>query len=160
MRAHQRGRQPAEIFGLRYLYRCGFTVVGAFLIIKNVLPSTYTVEALGKVSTYTNTGCFIATISGLIAGLIISKTTEYYTSGDYKPVKQIAESCLTGTATNIISGIGMGMFSTAIPILAVCAAIASAFTFAGLYGLSLAAVGMLCTRRYDYRCRCLRPCIR
>ena len=121
------------------------SVVGAFLIIKNVLPSTYTVEALGKVSTYTNTGCFIATISGLIAGLIISKTTEYYTSGDYKPVKQIAESCLTGTATNIISGIGMGMFSTAIPILAVCAAIASAFTFAGLYGLSLAAVGMLCT---------------
>ncbi|MDR0445859.1 MAG: sodium-translocating pyrophosphatase, partial [Oscillospiraceae bacterium] len=71
--------------------------------------------------------------------------TEYYTSADYKPVKEIAKSCETGTATNVITGIATGMVSTAIPILIIVAAILGAHYFAGLYGIAMAAVGMLCT---------------
>ncbi|MFH1439918.1 MAG: sodium-translocating pyrophosphatase [Candidatus Woesearchaeota archaeon] len=88
---------------------------------------------------------FYATISGLIAGIIIGLSTEYYTSTDRSPVKQIAEASKTGAATNIIAGLGVGMLSTIIPVLAVCGAIISAYYFGGLYGIAIAAVGMLST---------------
>ncbi len=90
-------------------------------------------------------GAFIAVACGLIAGFIIGKLTEYYTSFDYKPVKKIAESCETGTATNIISGIATGMLSTALPIIVIVIAILVAYSFASLYGIALSAVGMLAT---------------
>jgi K(+)-stimulated pyrophosphate-energized sodium pump len=91
------------------------------------------------------TGTFVASIMGLIAGLIIGRVTEYYTSADYKPVKTIAAASETGAATNIISGIGVGMMSTAIPVLLIAAAIVAAHVFAGMYGIAIAAVGMLST---------------
>ncbi len=91
------------------------------------------------------TGAFIATVAGLLSGILIGKITEYYTSERYAPVKTIAESSKTGTATNIISGISIGMISTALPILVIIVAILLAYKFAGLYGIALAAVGMLST---------------
>ncbi len=90
-------------------------------------------------------GVFIAAVAGLIAGFLIGKITEYYTSERFKPVKDIAKASLTGTATNIISGISIGMMSTALPVLVIVVAIMVAFKFAGLYGIALAAVGMLST---------------
>lgn len=87
----------------------------------------------------------IAIISGLVVGTAIGKLTEIYTSGDYKHVKKIAEQCQTGAATTIISGLGIGMLSTVWPILCVAAGILVANAFAGLYGIALAAVGMLST---------------
>ncbi|MDD3840132.1 MAG: sodium-translocating pyrophosphatase [Clostridia bacterium] len=84
-------------------------------------------------------------ISGLIAGIIIGKLTEYYTSADYKPVQEIAAQSETGAATNIISGFATGMMSTALPMIFIAIAIFIAFKTAGLYGIALAAVGMLST---------------
>ena len=100
-------------------------------------------------------------LSGLIAGVVIGKATEYYTSHSYRPTQKLAESSATGPATVIISGVGLGMLSTAIPVLAIAAAIILSFPFAigfdvnsmmeaaslskGLYGVAIAAVGMLST---------------
>ena len=92
-----------------------------------------------------NMNAAIAIIAGLVVGLAIGKITEIYTSADYKSVKQIAESSQTGPATNIITGISVGMLSTAIPILFVAVGIFVAYYFAGVYGIALAAVGMLST---------------
>ena len=87
----------------------------------------------------------IAVIAGLIVGLLIGAVTEYYTSADYKHVKEIADSSETGVGTNIISGIAVGMRSTALPILFICVGIFAAYWAAGLYGIALSAVGMLST---------------
>ncbi|HPZ72050.1 MAG TPA: sodium-translocating pyrophosphatase, partial [Peptococcaceae bacterium] len=88
---------------------------------------------------------FIATVAGLLAGFTIGKITEYYTSSDFNPVKGIAKASQTGTATNIISGLGVGMLSTMLPVLVVVIAIIVSYKFAGLYGIAMAAVGMLST---------------
>ena len=86
-----------------------------------------------------------AIIAGLIVGIAIGKVTEIYTSGDYKSVKRIAEQCKTGAATTIISGLGVGMLSTVWPVIFICAGIFTSYWYAGLYGIALAAVGMLST---------------
>ena len=100
-------------------------------------------------------GIWASVVIGLVAGIIIGKATEYYTSSSYKPTIGIAESAKTGPATVIISGLGVGMMSTAIPVLAVVFAIMLSYMFAsgfhmeninmGLYGIGIAAVGMLST---------------
>ncbi len=99
----------------------------------------------------------LSVLSGLIAGVIIGKITEYYTSHSYKPTRKLAESSNTGPATVIIEGVGLGMISTAIPVLTIAVAIILSYGFAtgfefspaslsnGLYGISIAAVGMLST---------------
>ncbi|MEZ3488180.1 MAG: sodium-translocating pyrophosphatase [Lachnospiraceae bacterium] len=92
-----------------------------------------------------NMNAAIAIVAGLIVGLLIGIITEVYTSGDYKSVKEIAEQSETGPATTIISGLAVGMKSTGIPILLICVGIFVAYQFCGLYGIALAAVGMLST---------------
>ena len=87
----------------------------------------------------------IAIIAGLVVGLLIGIITEVYTSGDYRSVKKIADQSETGPATTIISGLAVGMESTAIPIVLICVGIFIAFQVSGLYGIALAAVGMLST---------------
>ena len=90
-------------------------------------------------------GPAIAIVSGLVVGLVIGIVTEIYTSGDYKFVKKIAQQSETGSATTIISGTAVGMMSTWVPVVLICVGIFLAYQFAGLYGIALAAVGMLST---------------
>ncbi len=91
------------------------------------------------------TGVFLATVAGLLAGVAIGLITEYYTSDHRKPARSIAEDSQTGAATNIIAGLGVGMRSTALPIVVLVAAILAAYDQAGLYGIAIAALGMLST---------------
>ena len=86
---------------------------------------------------------FYAVLSGVVSGLLIGAATEYYTSGDYPSVKEIAAASETGAATNILAGLGVGMKSTALPVILVCCAIIAGVYFGGLYGIACAAVGML-----------------
>lgn len=88
---------------------------------------------------------FWAIVAGLLAGTLIGLITEYYTSDEYKPVKGIAHAAQTGAATTIISGLGVGMMSTLFPIIVICIAITIAFFTSGIYGIAIAAVGMLAT---------------
>ncbi|NLO96724.1 MAG: sodium-translocating pyrophosphatase [Peptococcaceae bacterium] len=112
------------------------SIIAAYFLCTNLL---------GGSAVISGTGVFIASISGMIVGYLIGKITEYYTSYLYKPVKEIAKASQTGSATNIISGFAYGMMSTAIPIILIVIAILLSYKFAGLYGIAMAAVGMLST---------------
>lgn len=112
-------------------YVSGIIVIIAALALSNVMLGSMTYA--------------YAIIAGLVVGIAIGKVTEIYTSGDYKSVKKIAEQSQTGPATTIISGFGVGMLSTVWPIVFICVGIFVSYWFAGLYGIALAAVGMLST---------------
>ncbi|AFV11032.1 pyrophosphate-energized proton pump HppA [Thermacetogenium phaeum DSM 12270] len=90
-------------------------------------------------------GLFWAILGGMVVGMLIGFVTQYYTASEYNPTRGIAKAATTGPATVIIAGLGVGMLSTVIPILLICAAIILAFVTGGLYGVALAAVGMLAT---------------
>ena len=124
------GGNPASALNMG-TYISGIIVIIATVILSKTMLGDYTYAA--------------AIIAGLIVGIAIGKITEVYTSGDYKSVQKIAEQSQTGSATTIISGLGVGMMSTLWPILFICVGVFLAYRFAGLYGIALAAVGMLST---------------
>lgn len=113
------------------------TYVSSIIVV--VLSLIFSKKFFGS---FNNAGAIIA---GLIVGVIIGIITEVYTSGDYKHVKKIADQSETGAATTIISGLAVGMESTAIPIVLIAVGVIVAYKFAGIYGIALAAVGMLST---------------
>ena len=110
-----------------------------YFLIHQFLPGSFQQGSI----TYSSMGVFYATIIGLAAGLGIGIVTEHYTGTGTSPVKSITDQSVTGAATNIIAGLGVGMQSTAIPILILAVAIISAHYLAGLYGVAMAALGML-----------------
>ncbi len=125
----KKGGDPAK--ALRYgLGSTGlFMIVGTFFLTRWVFAGDLTL--------------FYAVVSGVVSGILIGAATEFYTSGDYASVKEIAAASETGAATNILAGLGVGMKSTAVPVILVCVAILAGVQFGGLYGIACAAVGML-----------------
>lgn len=127
--------------------------VGTNLSSVLIVGATFLILWLLQLNNWAWVGC--AVVVGLVVGIVIGQSTEYYTSQSYKPTKRLAESGKTGPATVIISGVGLGMVSTAVPVIAVVVGIILSYWFAsgfdlgnvamGLYGIGIAAVGMLST---------------
>ena len=131
------GGNPQTALNLGEFGSAGLMVIASYFIINELIPGS--VEGLP----FGGMGIFWATIAGLLAGLGVGKITEYYTGTGTKPVSSIVRQSETGAATNIISGLGVGMMSTMIPIILIVIAILVSHHFAGLYGIAIAAVGML-----------------
>ena len=141
------GGSPHKALNMGEFLSAGFMIIASYFII-DCSFCKYTIDGVSGMwehngTIYTSMGVFLATIAGLIAGLGVGKITEYYTGTGTKPVSEIVKQSETGSATNIIAGLGVGMMSTAIPIILITVAMIVAHWFAGLYGIAIAAVGML-----------------
>jgi len=117
------------------------TFVTSYFLVKNILPESLTLRG----TTFTSMDVFMAIIVGLVVGTLMSIITEYYTAMGKRPVDSIVQKSGTGHATNIIGGLAVGMESTVLPILVLAAGIISSYHFAGIYGVSIAAAGMMAT---------------
>ena len=128
------------------IFGSGAVMLGvSYLIINNFITSPVKLSEDLKYLAVSSNDFFGATVVGLISGILIGLLTEYYTSDHQKPSQAIAEASETGSATNIISGLANGMYSTALPVLVIAISILGAYEFAHLYGIALAALGMLST---------------
>ena len=131
------GGNPQTALNIGEFGSAGLMVIVSYFVIQKMIPESTDGLPFGAM------GVFLATISGLVAGLGVGKITEYYTGTGTKPVSAIVRQSETGSATNIIAGLGVGMMSTMVPILLIAAAILISHHFSGLYGIAIAAVGML-----------------
>lgn len=117
------------------------TAIASYFLIRKIIPMQFDVHGRW----FTSTDVFMTVVVGLVVGALMSLITEYYCSMGKNPVKTIARQSMSGAATNIISGLSVGMMSTALPILVLAAGIVSAYAFAGIYGVAIAASGMMAT---------------
>ena len=133
------GGNPQTALNIGEFGSAALMLVASFFIIDYMMPESWSFQGVQ----YSSMGVFWAVVAGLIAGLAVGKVTEYYTGTGTKPVNSIVKQSETGAATTIIAGLGVGMMSTMIPIILIAAAILVSHHFAGLYGIAIAAVGML-----------------
>ena len=133
------GGDPQKALNTGEFISAAIMLAATIFIAKWMLPDTWSSAG----TDYSSTGVILSVVFGLAAGLIIGLVTEFYTGTGTKPVQGIVNQSITGSATNIIAGLGVGMQSTAIPIVVLAAAIIGAYEMAGLYGIAIAAVGML-----------------
>ncbi len=135
------GGNPQKALNIGEFGSSAIMVGVIYLLITSFLPNGVTIISDG--THYSAMGIFYATLIGLASGLGIGLITEHYTGTGTKPVQSVVDQSITGAATNIIAGLGVGMQSTAIPTLIIAAAIIGAYECAGLYGIAMAALGML-----------------
>ena len=155
----EEGGNPQTALNKGHFGAAGMMLVVSYFIIDNVVGEGgiewVTKAAIGTegeegyitpvTMTLTSMNLFYATLTGVLSGILIGLFAEYYTSDESAPVHEIAKSSETGSATNIISGLGTGMISTALPVITITLAMLLANEFAGLYGIGIAALGMLST---------------
>ena len=138
------GGNPQRALNIGEFGAAGLMAVLSIFLIRWLLPVEFTATTpIVGTFTYTSWGVVFAMVIGLASGTAIGLVTEYYTATHTKPVTNIAQQSVTGAATNIISGLGVGMYSTGIPTVILALAIMGSFYFAGLYGIAIAALGML-----------------
>lgn len=143
----EEGGNPQKALNLGTFGAGILMIILSYPIIHYFVPSEIAPvnNVTGTLKNLTANGLFISVIAGLVGGIGIGLITEYYTAESKKPAQKIAEQSLTGTATNIIAGLSLGMTSTALPMLMIGAAIVVSYSLAGLYGTAIAALGMLST---------------
>ena len=146
------GGSPQRALNVGEFGAAGLMAVLSYVIITWMLPENWTYQSELMVSltdasvpyqSYSSLGVYLAVVIGVAAGTLIGMITEYYTSTERAPVLGIAQQSVTGSATNIIAGLGVGMYSTGIPTIVLALSIIGSYHFAGLYGIAIAAVGML-----------------
>ena len=146
------GGNPQSALNRGHFGAAGMMLVASYFIIDNMLPEDGLKWVVGtnsdgtdKVDMLVTLDLFFATLAGVASGIIIGLLAEYYTSDEYAPVHEISKASETGSATNIISGLGMGMVSTAFPVITIALAMLISYEVAHLYGIGIAALGMLST---------------